>query len=123
VLTACWMGAMEFDESHEVTAFNTVLTMRGARRITSALWAVDDRMAVVFAAAYARALRDRCFGALQREPFAFARALKDAVAAIRTAEGGRFDHEFFWAPWVLYGIGGAKKGRDVPSRGLAQPFS
>lgn len=105
VLTACWMGAMEFDESHEVTAFNTVLTMRGARRITSALWAVDDRMAVVFGAAYARALRDRCFGARAREPFAFARALGDAVAAIRTAEGGRFDHEFFWAPWVLYGIG------------------
>lgn len=105
VLTACWMGAMEFDESHEVTAFNTVLTMRGARRITSALWAVDDRMAVVFAAAYARALRGRCFGASAREPFAFARALGDAVAAIRTAEGGRFDHEFFWAPWVLYGIG------------------
>lgn len=44
-------------------------------------------------------------GGARGEPFAFARALGDPVAVIRTADGGRFDHEFFWAPWVLYGIG------------------
>lgn len=39
------------------------------------------------------------------EPFAFARALADGVAAIRTIEDGRFDHDFVWAPWVMYGLG------------------
>lgn len=106
VLNACWMGAMPAAGlSHEVTAFNTILPVRGASRVTSALWAVDDRAAVVFADAYIRALVAHCFDARERKPFAYALALRDAVTALRVADRGMFDHEFFWAPWVMYGSG------------------
>ena len=38
-------------------------------------------------------------------PHGFAIAFKQAIDAFRDFDNGRFDHEFYWAPYTLYGLG------------------
>jgi hypothetical protein len=38
-------------------------------------------------------------------PHAFALAFREALEGFRQVDGGRFDHEYFWAPYTLYGLG------------------
>ncbi|MBZ4421694.1 CHAT domain-containing protein [Myxococcus sp. RHSTA-1-4] len=107
VLNACWLGKIDPASgfSKEIEGYNAVLALRGCRRITSALWPVDDGGAPHFASVYLGALLRRVFRSTLPEPSGFALALKDAVSGFRHLEHGAYDHEYFWAPFLMYGLG------------------
>ncbi len=52
-----------------------------------------------------RALRRHVFGASEVGPHSYAIALRTAIDEFRQLETGSYDHEFFWAPYVLHGLG------------------
>ena len=88
--------------TRELEGFVASLTLLGCRRVSSALWELCDAAAAVFGRCLASALKN---GPLLRhpKPHAFAVAYKQALTQFRQFDGGRYDHEFYWAPYVLYG--------------------
>lgn len=58
-----------------------------------------------FSRYWIKAIKDHVFGPKGRGPHSFALAFKEALDNFRKADGGRFDHELFWAPYTLYGLG------------------
>jgi hypothetical protein len=105
-ISACLLGRLrELGASKEVLGYIAVLTLLGCRRVCSALWPLADAAAPEFARYWMRALQQHVFGPTPPGPHAFAVAFKQALDDFRGAEGGRFDHEFFWAPYTLYGLG------------------
>ncbi len=88
--------------SRELEGFVASLTLLGCRRVSSALWELCDSAAAVFSRCLARALKE---GPLlgRPKPHSFAVAYKQALTEFRRYDGGRYDHEFYWAPYVLYG--------------------
>jgi CHAT domain-containing protein len=108
ILNACWLGRIDPDRGHskEIESYNAIMALRGCRRITSAMWPVYDEAALVFATAYVAALRRHVFsGSVPINPHGASSALRDALSALRRHDNGRFDHEYFWAPYTLYGLG------------------
>jgi|GEM_PF-6086140 len=105
VLSACWLGRLEPGRAvaREIDGYQAILALRGCRRVTSAIWPLDDESAPVFAAFYFREIR-RCFRE-HADPHRFAVAFKNAIQSLRRYDEGLFDHEFFWAPYTLYGLG------------------
>ncbi len=93
------------DADRQAEGFFAALAVRGCRRMSGAMWWLADAAAAEFASHYAAALRRNVFDASNREPNAFAVSLKEAVKALRQSADGRFDHEIFWAPYLLYGLG------------------
>jgi CHAT domain-containing protein len=81
------------------------LTLLGCRRVTSAMWELADHASAEFARHWLTSLQQHVFRPEPRSPHAFAMALREALIAFRQANGGRFDHVFFWAPYTLYGLG------------------
>lgn len=61
--SACLLGKIpEAAESGSmVRAFNATLALRGCRRVTNALWELDDQAALVFSEKYMRAILKHCF--------------------------------------------------------------
>ncbi len=102
----CLLGRLEErEESRQVEGYVAALTLVGLRRVSSALWELGDHAATEFARHYIPALLRNVFRPGMRSPHAFAIALKEALASFRRADKRRFDHEFFWAPYTLYGLG------------------
>ncbi|HJP92058.1 MAG TPA: CHAT domain-containing protein [Pyrinomonadaceae bacterium] len=104
--SACLLGKIpgaSFSGSM-VRAFNATLALRGCRRVTSALWELDDNAAVIFAEKYLRAILKHCF-AETASSHAYARAYVEALHEFRLHDKGRFDNELFWAPYTNYGLG------------------
>ena len=105
-ISACLLGRLrELGASKEVLGYIAVLTLLGCRRVCSALWPISDAAAPEFSRHWIRAIKRHVFGDTPPGPHAFAVAFKEALDGFRKAEGGRFDHEFFWAPYTLYGLG------------------
>lgn len=106
VLSACWLGKVNPGRgiNREIESYQAILALRGCKRVTSALWPLSDDAAPRFAAHYFAALRATCFDG-RRERNSFAGAFKTAITAFRRDDDGRFDHEFFWAPYTFYGLG------------------
>ncbi|MCI0741795.1 MAG: CHAT domain-containing protein [Gemmataceae bacterium] len=105
-ISACLLGRLrELGASKEVLGYIAVLTLLGCRRVSSALWPLSDEAAPEFARFWIRAIKRHVFGPEPAAPHAFAIAFKEALDNFRMADNGRFDHEFFWAPYTLYGLG------------------
>jgi tetratricopeptide (TPR) repeat protein len=107
VVSACWLGAVDAEHgfSREIESYHAALALRGCRRVTSALWPLLDVAAPGFARCFIDALGKHAFDLHPHPPHAFPLAFKQALGAFRAMEGGRFDHEYFWAPYTLYGLG------------------
>jgi tetratricopeptide (TPR) repeat protein len=105
-LSACMMGELTLlGASKEVLGYLSVLTLLGCRRVVSALWEVSDDAAPEFASHWIESLVRHAFtSGSEPSPHAFAVAFKEALDGFRT-EHNRFDHEFFWAAFTLYGLG------------------
>lgn len=82
-----------------------VLTLLCCLRVCSALWPTSDAAAPEFARYWIRAINQHVFGPTPSSPHAFAIAFKEALDNFRQAEDRKFDREFFWAPYTLYGLG------------------
>jgi hypothetical protein len=104
--SCCLLGRLSaLGKSRELMGYNAALTLLGCRRVASALWWLSDDAAPVFARFWIRAIRTHVFGPNPPGPHAFALAFKEALDGFRSFDGGRFDHEFYWAPYTLYGLG------------------
>ncbi len=86
-----------------VRAFNATLALRGCRRVTSALWELDDRAALVFSEKYMRAILKHSFNDTSSS-HGYAMAYVEALEEFRLHDNRRFDNEFFWAPYTNYGL-------------------
>jgi tetratricopeptide (TPR) repeat protein len=105
-LSTCLLGRLEtIGTSKELLGFIATLSMLGCRRILSALWQLNDLSAAEFSRQWIRALMEHVHGERALTSNSFATAFKEAVDRFRRAQGGRFDHELYWAPYVLYGLG------------------
>jgi tetratricopeptide (TPR) repeat protein len=87
-----------------VRAFNATLALRGCRRVTSALWELDDRSALLFSENYMRAILKHVFTETPSS-HSYAMAYVEALEEFRLHDNHRFDNEFFWAPYTNYGLG------------------
>jgi CHAT domain-containing protein/tetratricopeptide (TPR) repeat protein len=108
VVTSCLLGNMDRVDANSgnIEAFSAVLALRGCRRVISAMWPIDDACA----SAFGRQLISSMLSILSNEPArssgsVYARALKQAVSDLRSCDQGRFKHEYFWAPFWLWGAG------------------
>jgi tetratricopeptide (TPR) repeat protein len=104
--SACLLGRISggVTSGSMVRAFNATLALRGCRRVTSALWELADRAALVFSEAYMRGILKRCFTETPSS-HDYAMAYVEAFEEFRRHDNGRFDNEFFWAPYTNYGLG------------------
>jgi hypothetical protein len=102
--SCCLLGEL-LDQHHsqQVEGYISTLTLLGCRRVCSAMWELADHAAAEFAKHWQAALLKHAFRPGPRGPHAFAVAFKDAIMAFRNT--GRFDHEYFWAPYTLFGLG------------------
>lgn len=106
VASACLLGKIPgaAASGSMVRAFNATLALRGCRRVTSALWQLEDHAAVVFSEKYMRAILKHAFS--ETPPaHAYSIAYAEALQDFRAYADGRFDNEFFWAPYTNYGLG------------------
>lgn len=112
-LSACLLGEWTLAATQteaptrELEGFLGALTLLRCRRVSSAMWRLADDAAAEFAHHWIRELVHKVFTPHTHDtnPHAFAIALREALSSFRQAEDGRFDHEFFWAPYTLYGLG------------------
>jgi tetratricopeptide (TPR) repeat protein len=106
VASACLLGKFRGSDWYgdTVRSFNATLALRGCRRVTSALWELDDKAAVIFAKEYFEVILKHAFGG-HRDSHSFAKAYTEALLNFRQYDQGRFDHEYFWAPYTYYGLG------------------
>ena len=105
-ISCCLLGRLsELGASKEVLGYIAVLTLLGCRRVVSAQWRLSDAGGAEFARHWIAAINKHVFGNTPPGPHSFAIAFKEALDCFRRAEKGRFDHEFYWAPYTLYGLG------------------
>jgi len=104
--SACLLGKIPGSAAFGsiVRAFNATLALRGCRRVTSALWELADESALVFSENYMRAILKHGF-TQRRSSHSYAMAYVDAMKSFRCYDDGRFDNDFFWAPFTHYGLG------------------
>ncbi len=67
--------------------------------------ALVDGVAAEFARHWIRALGNEVWAKDHAGPHAYAVAFKRALTTFRKADGRKYDHELFWAPYTLYGLG------------------
>ena len=87
-----------------VRAFNATLALRGCRRVTSAMWELDDRSALLFSENYMKAILKHIFTETPSS-HSYAMSYVEALQEFRLHDNRRFDNEFFWAPYTNYGLG------------------
>jgi tetratricopeptide (TPR) repeat protein len=104
--SCCLLGQLRIlGTSHEVLGYIAALTLLGCRRVSSPLWWLSDASAPRFAQFWIRAIKQHVFGPTPPGPHAFAVAFKEALDTFRAYSNGYYDHEFYWAPYTLYGVG------------------
>jgi tetratricopeptide (TPR) repeat protein len=104
-ISACMLGNLRELGGSEVMGYLAALTLLGCRRVCSAMWHLSDESAPEFARHWIRAIARHVFGDAPPGPHAFAIAFREALNNFREADGDRFDHEFFWSAYTLYGLG------------------
>lgn len=106
-VSCCVLGQLtEESRIKEVEGFGASLTILGCRRIVSAIWPLFDSAAVEFSRHWCEALESTSFcESKEFSNHAFAVAFSRALDEFRKFDGGRFDHEIFWAPYAYFGIG------------------
>ncbi len=107
--SCCLLGRLDdagaVGQSNEVLGYIPVLTMLGCRRVAGAIWELSDVAAVEFSRQWIGALYESHFQSRGRSAHEFATAFRIAIDNFRRIEQGRYDHEFYWAPYMLYGLG------------------
>jgi CHAT domain-containing protein len=105
--SCCLLGQLNPEErTKEVEGFMATLIMLGCRRVLSALWPISDKAAADLSRHWIKASMDHVFNrARGRGPHSFALAFKAALESFRQADGGYYDHELYWAPYLFYGLG------------------
>jgi tetratricopeptide (TPR) repeat protein len=104
--SCCLLGRLEpMGASKEVMGYIATLTLLGSRRVASAMWRISDQAAPEFSRHWIRAIKKHVFDETPPSPHAFALAFREALEGFRQVDGGRFDHEYFWTPYTLYGLG------------------
>jgi len=102
--SSCLLGKLEAkDQGHELEGLTASLTFLGCRRMSSALWELCDQAASRFGGCLAKALRQHAFVEYVH-PHAFAIAFRQALLEFQRIDDGHWNHEFYWAPYVLYGL-------------------
>lgn len=102
--SCCFVGEIsQKGETRELEGLIASLSLMRARRVTSAIWALHDEAAAKCGPLLFHELRTNAFRD-DRQPHAFSRAFKAAISKFRAIDKGRWDHEFFWAPYVFYGL-------------------
>jgi tetratricopeptide (TPR) repeat protein len=102
--SCCLLGDLRDERrSRQVEGYISVLTLLGCRRVCSAMWELADHAAAEFAKHWLEALKKHVFRPGPRSPHSFAVAFKEAITAFRNT--GKFDHEFYWSPYTLFGVG------------------
>ncbi len=94
VLSACQTALGEEIPGEGVVGLMRAFLLAGSRSVVVSLWKVDDESTA------------RLMGRLYRQLAAGlspAAALAEARKALRAEAGGRFEHPFYWAPFVLFG--------------------
>lgn len=102
---ACVMGRLTGARGYEMDGFLASLMSARCRRVLSALWEISDEAAPHFTSCLMRSLKKHAFGVEQRGPNSFAAAVRQAIDDFRAIDNHKYDHEFFWAPYLLYGLG------------------
>ena len=103
--SCCTLGRLSEDQcSYDLEGWVGSLALMGARRVTSALWPLVDEAAANFARHWIKALRKRVFESVW-QPRAYSMAFKEAITSFRYANGREYDHELYWAPYIMYGSG------------------
>jgi CHAT domain-containing protein len=105
-ISACLLGELNtLGASKEVLGYIAVLTVLGCRRVVSALWQLADEATPDFTRCWLRALKRNVFDEqVETNPHAFAISFREALEDFR-ANHSEWDHEFYWAPYTLYGLG------------------
>ena len=102
--SCCTLGRMtSLKSTQELEGWIASLTLLGCRRISSALWELCDAAAANFGRCWIKVLKEQAF-IESPQPHAFAVAFKQALTEFRSLEDGRWNHEFYWTPYVLYGL-------------------
>lgn len=102
---ACVIGRLMGARGYETEGFLASLASAGCRRVLSALWEISDEAAPHFTQCLMNALKRYAFAAEPRGPNSFAAAVRQAIDDFRALDDRKYDHDFFWAPYVLYGLG------------------
>jgi len=97
-LSACQsgLGGATTDDGREVEGLSAIVQRRGAQRVVSSLWRVEDRST-------ARLMRE-LYGFLPKEDGDAAAALRRAqlrLRAVRDPSGHPFDHPYFWGGFLV----------------------
>jgi CHAT domain-containing protein len=95
VLSACESGIGHLTEGEELIGFVAALLHSGASSIISTLWRVDDR---------ASALLMIAFYSEWRGGASMAEALTRAQQHVRSRDGGRWSHPYYWSGFTLTGL-------------------
>ena len=102
--SCCLLGRLETQgRTHEMECMVASLTVLGCRRLSSALWELCDLASARFSFCLAKALRKHSF-VVKPHAHSFAIAYRQAICEFRTIDDGRWDHEYYWAPYILYGL-------------------
>jgi CHAT domain-containing protein len=94
-LSACESALGRHAPGEGYLGFAHSLFEAGARRLLLSLWPVDDEATVL--------LMERFYANWIVERMPPARALQETKSWLRTLDGGRFAHPYFWAAFVLLG--------------------
>jgi hypothetical protein len=107
VVTACLLGEMSSLDRNigNIEAFNAILALRGCRRVVSAMWPIDDACASAFGQEFMGSILKSLSVMHHDKGCLYAAALSEAIRRLRIRDDGRYDHEYFWAPFWLWGIG------------------
>jgi CHAT domain-containing protein len=94
VLSGCETGRGKLVRGEGVVGLGRAFLAAGARSLAVSLWRVDDRSTALL---MERFYRDLAGGMGKAE------ALREAKEWLRSREGGRYEHPYYWAPFVLIG--------------------
>jgi CHAT domain-containing protein len=107
--SSCLLGWMAGVGGGELEGFTAAMAQQAARRVLSGLWLVSDGAAPEFTRHLMAGLGKRYFnGGDKSQRHAFALSYRDAIDGLRAALRAinpKYDHSYYWGPWVLYGLG------------------
>lgn len=95
-LSACNTAFAEESNGSEVDSFASLIQMRNGKAVLATLWEVEDKSAAKLMSGF--------YDHLRKNPKATkAEAMQVTQKQLISADGGRFAHPMFWAPFVLIG--------------------
>lgn len=95
-LSACNTAFAEESNGSEVDSFASLIQLRNGKAVLATLWEVEDKSAAKLMGGFYEFLR--------KNPKATkAEAMQLSQRQLISADGGRFAHPMFWAPFVLIG--------------------